>query len=118
MKIQAVLVGVISAIATFSISFSAQAGRRTWSEVCEYFPNGARAAKVSMACAFSMNQGAITIRWEDGVSDYFKPIPDRIFVYTDERGGLVYQQRGDEDANGVSARIFKMENGSIYVWGS
>jgi hypothetical protein len=40
------------------------------------------------------------------------------YLYTDERGGLVYQQRGEEDTNGESARIFKMENGSIYIWGS
>jgi hypothetical protein len=38
-------------------------------------------------------------------------------TYTDERGGLVYQQRS-EDANGESVRIFKMENGSIHIWGS
>jgi hypothetical protein len=35
-------------------------------------------------------------------------------VYTDERGGIVYQ----EQADGTSARIMKMENGSIYIWGS
>ncbi|MBD2175473.1 hypothetical protein H6F42_00905 [Pseudanabaena sp. FACHB-1998] len=116
MKMKLALIAVISAIAPLSIPLSAQADSRK--AYCEYFENGARQAKVSMACIFSMRQGAVTITWQDGVSDYFRPIPDRAFVYTDERGGLVYQQRGDEDANGERSRIFKMENGSIYVWGS
>ncbi len=71
-----------------------------------------------MSCVFSMNQGNIGIRWEDGVSDYFLLSRDRPMVYTDERGGIVYQQQGEEQADGTSARIMKMENGSIYIWGS
>ena len=39
-------------------------------------------------------------------------------TYTDTRGGIVYQQRGEEQADGSSSRIFKMENGSIHIWGS
>jgi hypothetical protein len=65
-----------------------------------------------------MSQGNIGITWEDGVSDYFLLSRDRPMVYTDERGGIVYQQRGEEQADGTSARIMKMENGSIYIWGS
>ncbi|PZO44615.1 MAG: hypothetical protein DCF19_02400 [Pseudanabaena frigida] len=116
MKIQTAFLSAIAAIATLGISLSASADSRK--AFCKYFPNGARQAEASMPCIFSMNQGAVTIKWEDGVSDYFRPIPDRPFVYTDERGGLVYQQRGAREENGTSARIFKMENGSIYIWGS
>ncbi len=116
MKIQVTVIGLISAIATLGITFSAEADSRR--AYCKYFENDAREAKVSMPCIFSMNQGIVNIKWEDGVSDHFRPIPDREFVYTDERGGIVYQQRGAEEANGTSARIFKMENGSIYIWGS
>jgi len=116
MKTKVTLIGLISAIATLAISLPAQADSRR--AYCKYFENGASQAKVSMPCTFSMRQGFVTITWDDGVSDYFRPIPNRSFVYTDERGGLVYQQRGEEDPNGESARIFKMENGSIYIWGS
>ncbi|WP_141211901.1 hypothetical protein [Pseudanabaena sp. SR411] len=108
-------VAVISAIAALSIPFSAQADSRK--AYCRYFPNGASRATISMPCIFSMNQGNVGIRWEDGVSDYFLLSRDRPMTYTDERGGLVYQQR-NEDANGESVRIFKMENGSIHIWGS
>jgi len=116
MKIQAAVVGMISAIALVSVSFPAQADTRK--AYCEYFPIGESQAKVAMPCFFSMRQGAITIRWEDGVSDYFRPIPNRRYTYTDERGGIVYQQIDEDEYNGNSKRIFKMENGSIYVWGS
>ena len=108
-------VAVISAIAALSIPFSAQADSRK--AYCRYFPNGANRATISMPCVFSMNQGNVGIRWEDGVSDYFLLSRDRPMTYTDERGGLVYQKR-NEDANGESVRIFKMENGSIHIWGS
>ncbi|ELS32941.1 MULTISPECIES: hypothetical protein [Pseudanabaena] len=116
MKSQSILIGAIAAIATLGSSFSAQADSRK--AYCQYFPNSSQTAKVSMPCIFSMRQGAITVKWEDGVSDSFKPIPERPFVYTDERGGLVYQQWGEKDMNGIRARILKMENGAIYIWGS
>ncbi len=116
MKIQSAFLSTIAAIATLGISLSAEADSRR--AYCKYFENDSREAKVSMPCIFSMNQGIVNIKWEDGVSDYFRPVPDRPFVYTDERGGIVFQQRGAEEANGTSARIFKMENGSIYIWGS
>jgi hypothetical protein len=109
-------IAVISAIAVLAIPFSAQADTRK--AYCEYFPNGSRRPTVSMSCVFSMSQGNIGIRWEDGVSDYFLLSRDRPMVYTDERGGIVYQQQGEEQADGTSARIMKMENGSIYIWGS
>ncbi|MEE3717580.1 hypothetical protein V2H45_12520 [Tumidithrix elongata RA019] len=108
--------GVISAIAALAIPFSAQAD--TVRAYCKYFENGASQAKVSMPCWFSMRQGNITLRWQDSVTEYYKLIPGRASVYTDERGGIVYQQRGEEQADGSSARILKMENGSIYIWGS
>jgi hypothetical protein len=114
--ISAISVGVISAIATLAIPFAAQADSAK--AYCKYFPNGDTQAKVSMPCVFSMHQGFIDIIWEDGVTDSFRPIRDRSFVYTDDRGGIVYQQRGEELPDGTSARIFKMENGSIYIWGS
>jgi hypothetical protein len=109
-------IGVISAIAVLAIPFAAQADTRK--AYCEYYPNGSRRPTVSMPCVFSMSQGNIGIRWDDGVSDYFLLSRDRPMVYTDERGGIVYQQRGEEQADGTSARIMKMENGSIYIWGS
>ena len=71
-----------------------------------------------MSCVFSMSQGNIGIRWDDGASDYFLQRRDRSMTYTDTRGGIVYQQRGEEQADGSSSRIFKMENGSIHIWGS
>ena len=114
MKTKVTLIGLISAIATLAISLPAQADSRR--AYCKYFENGASQAKVSMPCIFSMRQGAVTIKWDDGVSDHFRPIPNRTSVYTDDRGGLVYQQRGEEDASGESVRIFQMENGSIYIW--
>ncbi|PZU91522.1 MAG: hypothetical protein DCE90_19615 [Pseudanabaena sp.] len=103
-------------LAALTFPFSAQADTRK--AYCEYFPNGSKRPTVSMPCVFSMSQGNIGIRWEDGVSDYFLQSRDRPMVYTDERGGIVYQQRGEEQADGTSARIMKMENGSIYIWGS
>jgi hypothetical protein len=109
-------IGVVSAIAALVVPFAAQADTRK--AYCEYFPNGASTAKVSMPCTFSMGQGNISIRWQDGVSDDFMLIRDRNMVYRDNRGGIVYQQRGEEQADGTSARIMKMENGSIYIWGS
>lgn len=109
-------IAVISAITALAIPFAAQADSRK--AYCEYFPNGSRRPTVSMPCVFSMSQGNIGIRWEDGVSDYFLQSRDRPMVYSDERGGIVYQQRGEEQADGTSARIMKMENGSIYIWGS
>lgn len=109
-------IAVISAIAALSIPFSAQADSRK--AYCEYFSNGSRSPKVSMPCTFSMSQGNISITWEDGVSDYFLLSRDRPYTYTDERGGIVYQQRGEEQPDGSRVRIMKMENGSIYIWGS
>jgi hypothetical protein len=109
-------IGVVSAIAVLSIPFSAQADTRK--AYCEYFPNGSKRPTVSMPCTFSMNQGNISITWQDGVSDYFLQSRDRPMVYTDERGGIVYQQRGARRADGTSPRIMKMEKGSIYIWGS
>ena len=110
---------VISAIVTLSMPLAmalpAQADSRK--AFCKYFPNGASRATISMPCVFSMNQGNVGITWEDGVSDYFLLSRGRAMTYTDERGGLVYQQRS-EDAKGESIRIFKMENGSIHIWGS
>ena len=108
-------ISIISAIAALSIPFSAQADSRK--AYCKYFPNGASRATVSMPCVFSMNQGNVGITWEDGVSDYFLLSRDRSMTYTDERGGLVYQQRS-EDTSGERIRIFKMERGSIHIWGS
>jgi hypothetical protein len=64
-----------------------------------------------------MNQGNVGIRWQDGVSDYFLLSRDRPHTYTDERGGTVYQQ-WSEDSKGTRVRIFKMQNGSIHIWGS
>ena len=109
-------IAVISAIAVFAIPFAAQADTRK--AYCEYYPDGSRRPTVSMPCTFSMGQGNISVRWEDGVSDDFMLIRDRDMVYKDNRGGIVYQQRGEEQADGTSARIMKMENGSIYIWGS
>lgn len=109
-------IGLISAIAAISVPFAAQADTRK--AYCEYFLNGSRRPTVSMPCVFSMSQGNIGIRWDDGVSDYFLLSRDRPMTYTDDRGGIVYQQRGEEQADGTSARIMKMENGSIYIWGS
>ena len=109
-------IGVIAAIAALAVPFAAQADTRR--AYCEYFPNGASVAKVSMPCTFSMGQGNISIRWQDGVEDDYMLIHGRSMVYRDNRGGIVYQQRGEEQADGTSARIMKMENGSIYIWGS
>ncbi len=108
--------GVVSAIALLVVPVAAQADTRK--AYCEYYSNGAKRPTISMPCTFSMSQGNIGITWEDGVSDYFLLSRDRPMVYTDERGGIVYQQRGEEQADGTSARIMKMENGSIYIWGS
>lgn len=115
-----ILKGMISTIAVFAIPLAIPLSARADSiqAYCQYFPNGASLAKVSMPCVFSMRQGFIDIIWEDGVRDSFQPKRDRPYVYTDDRGGIVYQQRGEEQADGTSARIFKMENGSIYIWGS
>ncbi len=109
-------ISVVCAIVALAVPFAAQAETRK--AYCEYFPDGASVAKVSMPCSFSMMQGNISIRWQDGVSDDFMLIRGRNMVYKDNRGGLVYQQRGEEQADGTSARIMKMENGSIYIWGS
>ncbi len=110
------LIGAVLAIAALSFPFAAQADTRK--AYCEYFPNGSRKPKVSMPCTFSMGQGNISVRWADGVSDDFMLIRGRDMVYRDNRGGLVYQQRGEEQADGTSVRIMKMENGSIHIWGS
>ncbi len=112
MKISQLL--TIPLLATLAFPFAAQA--ETIRAFCQYFPNGASQPKVSMGCKFSMNQGNIEIKWDDGVSDYFRL--DGFMTYTDERGGIVYQQRGEKQSDGSSARIMKMENGSIYIWGS
>jgi hypothetical protein len=109
-------ISIISAIAALAVPLAAQADTRK--AFCEYFPNGAGKPQVSMSCTFSMSQGNISVRWADGVTDYFLQERDRPMVYTDDRGGIVYQQRGEEQADGSSARIMKMENGSIYIWGS
>ncbi len=109
-------IGFFLAIAALSTPFAAQADTRK--AYCEYYLNGTSTPKVSMPCTFSMAQGNISIRWEDGVSDNFVLIRGRDMVYRDNRGGLVYQQRGEQQADGTSARIMKMENGSIYIWGS
>ncbi|TYQ28743.1 hypothetical protein PseudUWO311_04445 [Pseudanabaena sp. UWO311] len=106
----------ISLVAALAVPFSAQADTRK--AFCQYFPNGDSKPKVSMPCTFSMRQGFIDVIWQDGVRDSFRPISGRPMVYTDDRGGIVYQQRGEEQADGTSARIMKMENGSIYIWGS
>jgi hypothetical protein len=101
-----------------AIAFPLAAQADTSRAFCKYFPNGASEPKVSMPCKFSMLGGIIDIVWQDGVKDSFIPTrDDRPFTYTDDRGGIVYQQRG-EDANGKSIRIIKMENGSIHIWGS
>ncbi len=105
----------IPLLAAIAFPFAAQAD--TSRAFCKYFPNGASEPKVSMPCKFSMLGGIIDIVWQDGVKDSFIPIRGRSFIYTDDRGGIVYQQR-DEDANGKSIRIMKMENGSIHIWGS
>lgn len=114
MKISQLL--AIPLLAAIAVPFAAQAETRK--AFCQYFPNGASEPKVSMGCKFSMNQGNIEVRWDDGVSDYFRTLRGRPFTYTDDRGSIVYQQRGEEQADGTSARIMKMENGSIYIWGS
>ena len=114
MKISQLL--AIPLLAAIAVPFAAQAD--TSRAFCKYFPNGASEPKVSMPCKFSMLGGIIDIVWQDGVKDSFIPTrDDRPFTYTDDRGGIVYQQR-DEDANGKSIRIMKMENGSIHIWGS
>lgn len=115
-SVKFVPISLISAIAALAVPFAAQADTRK--AYCEYFPNGASVAKVSMPCTFSMGQGNISIRWQDGVEDDYMLIRGRSMVYRDNRGGMVYQQRGEEQADGTSARIMKMENGSIYIWGS
>ncbi len=109
-------IGIALTIAVLSIPFVAQADTRK--AYCEYFPNGSRKPKVSMSCTFSMGQGNISVRWADGVSDDFMLIPGRDMVYRDNRGRLVYQQRGEKQADGSRSRIMKMENGSIHIWGS
>lgn len=106
---------VIPLLATLAIPFAAEAS--TGRAYCKYFPNGAFEPTVSMGCTFSMSQGFITLRWDDGVISRFNLIRGRSMTYTDDLGGIVYQQR-DEDANGKSIRIMKMENGSIHIWGS
>jgi len=87
MKTKVTLISLVSAIATLAISLPAQADSRR--AYCKYFENGASQAKVSMPCTFSMRQGFVTITWDDGVSDYFRPIPNRSFVYTDEKMRMV-----------------------------
>lgn len=106
----------ISLLTALAVPFSAQADTRK--AFCQYFPNGASKPAVSMSCSFSMRQGFIDVIWQDGVRDGFRPVSDRPMVYTDDRGGIVYQQRGEEQSDGTSARIMKMENGSIYIWES
>ena len=108
-------IGAVLAIAALSTPFAAQADSRK--AYCRYFPDDSKTATVSMPCVFSMSQGNVGITWEDGASDYFLQRRDVPTDYTDERGGYVYQRRRI-DSNGQTVRMFKMENGSIHIWGS
>jgi hypothetical protein len=122
MKIQATLVGVISAIAALGISLPAQASTDTRNAYCKYFSNGSTITRAAMPCKISSEVEVldVTIDWQDGGREVFKNYTNSSFIYTDTRGGEVYKRLGLYDPSGrieaESDRAYKMENGTIYIW--
>ncbi len=79
---------------------------------CKYVPNDNSSYTVARPCVFSMRQGLVDIIWDDGVINSFVPNPEQPFTYTDQRGGLVYQQ------SSTANKTYQMEQGNLYVyWG-
>ncbi|AFY70070.1 hypothetical protein Pse7367_1793 [Thalassoporum mexicanum PCC 7367] len=80
---------------------------------CDYYKKGEDKVEVSMSCTFSQRQGFVSIQWHDGVRNEFTPVGDQPGEYTDRRGGRVYREL---DALGNAGQVFRMENGSIFVY--
>jgi len=95
-----------------AFSFALPAHADTVNARCEYYPNGQSRATVAQSCTFSQRQGNVSIQWADGVSNEFTPVGSSPGNYVDQRGGRIYRQAGLGD----HGTIFKMPNGSIYVY--
>lgn len=122
MKIQATVIGMISAIASLAVVLPAHAGTQTRNAFCMYFVNGSVTAKAAMPCTVSSNLEVFDaeIVWKDGVRQSFKNYDGVAFTYRDDRGGKVYKKLGlydpSERFETVSDRAYQMENGTIYIW--
>jgi hypothetical protein len=78
---------------------------------CEYYHKGEDRVEVWMPCTFSQRQGNVSIQWEDGVRNEFRLTDAN--TYVDQRGGKVYR---DNKGLGEIGTIFRMEQGSIFVY--
>lgn len=110
MRIQTVLIAVVSCSASIAFSPSAQAD--TVKARCDFYPKGEDWASASVPCTFSQRQGFITIRREDGKTYDFKPVGEDPGNFIDQDGGAVYRQSG----LGRDGVIFRMPRESVFVY--
>ncbi len=80
---------------------------------CDYYPKGEDYAEVSIGCTFSQFQGNVYIDWDDGVKNAFRQLNDGTGRMVDKRGGVVTIEEG---GLGKAGLIYRLENGSIYVY--
>lgn len=122
MKIQATVIGMISAIASLAVISPVQASIQTREAFCMYFVNGSVTPQAAMPCKISSELEVFDaeIVWQDGVRQSFKNYDGVAFTYRDDRGGKVYKKLGlydpSERFETVSDRAYQMENGMIYIW--
>ncbi|TYQ26679.1 hypothetical protein PseudUWO311_11250 [Pseudanabaena sp. UWO311] len=122
MKIQATVIGVISAIASLAVISPVQASIQTREAFCMYFVNGSVTPQAAMPCkvASKLEVFDAEIVWQDGVRQSFRNYDGVAFTYRDDRGGKVYKKLGlydpSERFETVSDRAYQMENGMIYIW--
>jgi hypothetical protein len=122
MKIQATLIGVISAIATLGVVSPVHADIQTRNAFCMYFVNGSSTPQAAMPCKVSSDVEVFDaeIVWQDGVRQSFKNYDGVPFTYRDDRGGKVIKKLGLYEPSGKfeteSDRAYKMESGIVYIW--
>ena len=122
MKIQATLIGLISAIAALGVVSPVHADILTRNAFCMYFTNGSDKPQAAMPCKVSSDVEVFDaeIVWQDGVRQSFKNYDGVSFTYRDDRGGRVFKKLGLYEPSGrfetESDRAYQMENGTVYIW--
>ena len=101
-------VAFLAVLASAAVALPAKAD--TVKADCIYYLKGQDSAEVSMPCTFSQRQGNVSIQWQDGVRNDFRLLQPN--QYVDQRGGEVLRENG----LGSSGTIFRMEEGSIFVY--